>query len=115
MTQYKTGKIVKGNITGIEKYGIFVNLDNYYSGLIHISEISDKFVSNINDYGKVGDTVYVKILEIDDKSNHMKLSLKNIKSNNENKTFIKETGSGFNILKENLDLWIEEKLLQIKQ
>lgn len=114
MTQYKVGKIVKGNITGIEKYGIFVNLDNYYSGLIHISEISDKFVSNTNDYGKVGDTVFVKILEIDDKSNHMKLSLKNIKSKNDNKTYIKETGSGFNILKENLNNWIEEKLIQIK-
>ena len=40
MAQYKVGKIVKGNITGIEKYGIFVNLDNFYSGLIHISEMS---------------------------------------------------------------------------
>lgn len=41
MSDYKVGKIVKGTITGIQKYGIFVDLDNYYSGLIHISEISD--------------------------------------------------------------------------
>ena len=40
MDKYKVGKIVVGNVTGIEKYGIFVCLDDYYTGLIHISEIS---------------------------------------------------------------------------
>ena len=44
MNQYKKGEIVTGCVTGIEKYGIFVSLDEYYSGLIHISEISDFFV-----------------------------------------------------------------------
>ena len=118
MAQYKVGKIVKGNITGIEKYGIFVNLDNYYSGLIHISELSDSFVKNTNDFGKVGDTVYAKVLEVDEATNHLKLSLKDIKSNNEikvSKTHIKETGTGFGKLKENLNIWIEEKLKQIKE
>ena len=54
MTQYKKGKIVKGNITGVEKYGIFVSLDNFYSGLIHISEISNDFVRDTKDFGMVG-------------------------------------------------------------
>lgn len=118
MTQYKVGKIVKGNITGIEKYGIFVNLDNYYSGLIHISELSNSFVKNTNDYGKVGDTVYAKVLEVDEETNHLKLSLKDIKSKNDKnneKSYIKETGTGFNKLKENLNIWIDEKLKQIKK
>lgn len=118
MTQYKEGKVVKGNITGIEKYGIFVNLDNYYSGLIHISEISDSFVKNINDYGKVGDTVYAKILEVDEATNHLKLSLKDIKSKNDKntkKTYIRETGTGFVKLRENLNFWVEEKLKQMKK
>lgn len=44
MTKFKKGEIIKGTVTGIEKYGIFVNLDNYYTGLIHISEISNFFV-----------------------------------------------------------------------
>ena len=78
MTQYKVGKIVKGNITGIEKYGIFVGLDNFYSGLIHISEVSNDFVRNINDFGEVGETIYVKILEVDETTNHLKLSIKDI-------------------------------------
>ena len=42
MEKYEKGKIIKGQVTGIEKYGIFVSLDEFYSGLIHISEINDK-------------------------------------------------------------------------
>ena len=40
MNIYKVGKIVKGTVTGIENYGAFVSLENDYTGLIHISEIS---------------------------------------------------------------------------
>lgn len=117
MTQYKVGKVVKGNITGIEKYGIFVNLDNFYSGLIHISEISNDFVKNPNDYGEVGETIYVKILDVDDTTNHLKLSIKDIdysinKKNKKSK--IKETGSGFCYLREMRDLWIKEKLSEME-
>ncbi len=114
---YKVGKIVKGNITGVEKYGIFVNLDNFYSGLIHISEISDDFVKNPNDYGIVGETIYVKILEIDENTNHVKLSIKNI-NYRENKKIkvskIKETGSGFKKLNLEVLNWIDEKIAELK-
>ena len=44
MAEYRTGSIVKCQVTGIEKYGAFVNIDGIYSGLIHISEISNGFV-----------------------------------------------------------------------
>ena len=53
MTKYKKGKIVKGTVTGIESYGAFVSLDDYYSGLIHISEISHDFVKNTHDYVEI--------------------------------------------------------------
>ena len=43
---YKVGDIVKGVVSGIEEYGIFVTLENDFSGLIHISEITQGFVSN---------------------------------------------------------------------
>ena len=70
MTKYKKGKIVKATVSGIESYGIFVTLDEYYSGLIHISEISNGFVKNIHDYVNVGQDIYVEILDVDDKLNH---------------------------------------------
>ena len=118
MAQYKVGKIVKGNITGIEKYGIFVSLDNFYSGLIHISEISNDFVRDTSKFGEVGETIYAKVLEVDEKTNHVKLSIKDINyriSKKRNKSKIKETGTGFGILFENLDNWIEEKLEEINK
>jgi len=112
---YKEGKIIKGCVTGITKFGAFVSLDNYYSGLIHISEISHGFVKNINDFVKVGDTIYVKILEIDEKESKMKLSIKNIdfRVGKPLNSHIKETKKGFSTLKGNLNKWIEEKLDKI--
>ena len=50
---YEIGQIIKGTVTGIEKYGIFLNVNNKYTGLIHISEISDKYVKNVEDYVNV--------------------------------------------------------------
>lgn len=113
MAHYKIGKIVKGNITGVEDYGIFVSLDNFYSGLIHISEISKDFVRDTKDYGEVGETIYVKILEVDERTNHLKLSIKDIDYRIEKKNKkpkIKERGEGFKPLKDNLSKWILKKL-----
>lgn len=47
MSKFIKDEVVEGCVTGIEKYWIFVTLDEYYSGLIHISEISDGFVRDI--------------------------------------------------------------------
>ena len=111
MSEYKKGTIVTGNVTGIENYGVFVSLDDYYSGLIHISEISDDFVKNVNDYVKMGETIKAKVIDVDNDEYHVKLSIKNIdyKINHIKKSPIKEVGSGFGILKDNLDNWIKMK------
>lgn len=111
MQKYKENSIVKGTVTGIEKYGIFVSLGEYYSGLIHISEISSGFVKDINDFVSIGDTIKVKILKKEEDDYHLKLSIKNIKykTNLKKREKIKEVGTGFGILKENLDNWIEIK------
>ena len=111
MSKYKVGSIVKGSVTGIENYGVFVSFDEYYSGLIHISEISNNFVRNINDYVTIGETIKTKILDIDEENCHLKLSIKDInyRTNTRKKEKIIETGTGFELLKQNLDFWIEEK------
>ena len=116
MTKYKKGRVVKGLVTGIESYGIFVSFDEFYSGLIHISEISHGFVRNINDYVKIGDTIYTEILEFDEEQAHLKLSIKNIsyKNNNTRKNKkINETPMGFTTLEYKLPKWIEEKLTKL--
>lgn len=115
--KYEKGKIVNGTITAIEPYGAFVSCDEYYTGLIHISEITDGFVNNINDYLTVGKTVYCKIIDVDEESGHLKLSIKNIKNNKQKKrrcTKIKETPQGFKSLAYHLPVWIEESLKKIQ-
>ena len=109
--RYKVGSIVTGCVTGIEKYGIFVSLDSYYSGLIHISEFSDSFVRNLNDYVSIGETIKVKILEVDDSKYHAKLSIKGFgyRKNYKNRRMIRETPHGFSTLESNLNNWIYEK------
>ena len=66
MGRYKKGDIVKGTVTGIENYGAFISLKEYYSGLIHISEISYQFVKDVNDFLQIGETIFVEVLEVDD-------------------------------------------------
>lgn len=111
MSKYKKGDVITCCVTGIEKYGIFVSLDEYYSGLIHISEISDSFVRNINDYVKIGETIKAKVLENDDEFFHVKLTIKNFDYRliRKKRTKIQETASGFSTLHSFLNDWIDEK------
>lgn len=117
MIKYKKDDIIKGTITGIEDYGIFVKLDDNYNGLIHISEISDSFVKNVSDYAKIGDKVNVKIIEINEEKHQIKLSIKRInhENNKKMKNKITETPSGFKHLKLYLTSWINEKLEEINE
>ena len=111
MKKYENGEIVTGCVTGIEKYGVFVNLDEYYSGLIHISEISENFVRNIHDFVKIGETIKVRVLDENTKEHHVKLSIKNLdyRITKKNIGKIKETSLGFLTLEQELKHWIKEK------
>ena len=60
MFDIEIGSIVKGEVTGIEPYGIFVKVGEY-DGLIHISEIANKYVSNITNYVSVGENIFMKV------------------------------------------------------
>lgn len=63
----QVGSIIEGTVTGIAKFGAFVELPDKQVGLVHISEISNEFVKDINDYLKVQDKVRVKVLNAGDK------------------------------------------------
>lgn len=115
MADYKAGSIVKGQVTGIEKYGIFVSFEDGYTGLVHISEISNDFVSDINKFVEVGENIYCQILDVDKENLHLKISIKNINYKSVNNSKVKESRLGFLPLKNNLDKWIDERLSQIKK
>lgn len=117
MAVYKKGKIVEGTVTGIESYGIFVSLEEYYTGLIHISEISHGFVKNVTDFVSIGETIYVEILSVDEEQGQLKLSIKNIEYKKKNyvpKKKIIETSLGFNTLAYKLPIWIDESIKKEK-
>ena len=117
MTKYRKGRVVRGTVTGIENYGIFVSLDEYYSGLIHISEISHGFVKDIDNFVKIGETIYVEILDVDEESCHLKLSIKNIvyrMNTNGKKKKIIETKHGFQTLAYKLPFWIAQSLEKLQ-
>ncbi len=59
------GSIVEGVITGITKFGAFVDLPGGTTGLVHISEIADEYVKDINDFYKKDDKVKVKVLTVE--------------------------------------------------
>ena len=117
MTKYKKGDVIKAKITAIEKYGAFAKIDEDYSGLIHISEITDKYVHSITDFVDIGDEVNVKILEISDQKNKLKLSLKNLNDDlyKKKKRELKETIFGFYLLKSSLPGWIKSKMEEINK
>ncbi len=58
------GQIYEGKITSITNFGAFVSLPEGPDGMVHISEISDRFIKNIQDVCKVGDVVKVKVVSI---------------------------------------------------
>ena len=107
MPKYKVGDLVKGKVTGIENYGIFILLDDDYTGLIHISEISDKFVKSIFDYVQLGEIISAKVIEVLEKDKKVKLSIKNLDYRIEDKKEL-EDKNGFTPLREKLPEWISE-------
>ena len=69
------GTIVQGKVTGITKFGAFVTLPNSKSGLVHISEIANTYVSDVREHLTEGQEVTVKILKIDE-AGKISLSIK---------------------------------------
>lgn len=79
------GDILEGKITDVMQYGVFVKLGEGKSGLVHISEVSNEYVEDINQVVKKGDTVKVKVLSIDD-SGKISLSMKKALPREDKKT-----------------------------
>jgi small subunit ribosomal protein S1 len=73
---YKPGMVIRGKVTKITNFGVFVELENDLEGLLHISELADHKVENPQDVVKIGEEVDVKILRVDTADRKIGLSLK---------------------------------------
>jgi len=73
---YLPGQIVKGKVTKITNFGVFVELEENLEGLLHVSELADHKVENPKDVVKLGEELEVKILRVDSDERKIGLSLK---------------------------------------
>ncbi|KMY46150.1 hypothetical protein AC622_19795 [Bacillus sp. FJAT-27916] len=71
----EVGSKLQGKVTGITHFGAFVELPEGSTGLVHISEVADNYVKDINDHLKVGDQVEVKVINVE-KDGKIGLSIK---------------------------------------
>ncbi len=111
MSKYKMGDIIKCKVSGITNYGFFAKIDKDYVGLCHISEVSNDFVKDINDYVHLDEIIYCQIVDIDLGKKQMRLSIKDIyyKTEEDGKHIV-ESRKGFLPLKNMLPIWINEKM-----
>lgn len=70
------GKIYEGTVTRLADFGAFVKLWGNYEGLVHISELADRRVDKVSDVVEPGDVVKVKVLEYDDRTGKIRLSMR---------------------------------------
>ncbi len=117
--QYEAGQTVEGKVTGIQSYGAFVALDDETQGLVHISEVTHGFVKDINEYLSVGDTVNVKVIQVDEDKNKISLSIRATEEAPKKEqarpakrkpqaTSQAQDTAGFNTMKEQLEAWKKE-------
>jgi translation initiation factor 2 subunit 1 len=74
------GELVVGEIDEIADFGVFVDLDQYEDkrGLCHISEVASGWIKNVRDHVREGQTVVAKVFEVDESSNQIDLSIKDV-------------------------------------
>ena len=76
--KYQPGELVKGKVTKITNFGVFVGLEDGLEGLLHISELADHKVENPDEVVKVGEEIEVKILRVDTDDRKIGLSRKRV-------------------------------------
>ena len=79
MKDLKEGMILKGTVRNVIDFGAFVDIGVHQDGLVHISEISEKFIKHPLEAVSVGDVVEVRVLGVDLKKKRISLSMKGIK------------------------------------
>ena len=76
--KYQPGQLVKGNVTKITNFGVFIGLEDGLEGLLHISELAEHKVENPEEVSEGGDDIEVKVLRVDTDERKIGLSLKRV-------------------------------------
>lgn len=120
---HEIGELLVGKVTGVKPYALFLTFEDGTKGLLHISEISDIYIRDIEKYGTFGDEIRVKVLSIDNSNGFLRVSYKRVPeeerysthSNDKKATPIEVHAEDFSPLKEKLPEWIENTLKKAKE
>lgn len=118
---YKIGDIIRVTVYDIKPYAAFVSTKEGQKGLLHISEISDIFIRDIERYVTNGDEISVKIIEIDEKDGFLRVSYKQVpndesfNSHQNDRKLPETTAEDFKPLEDNLEQWINDAKAKIKE
>ena len=120
--EIKVGDILIGKVNQIRPYALFLTFENGQKGLLHISELSDNYIRDIEKYGTVGDNIKVKVLSIDQSNGFLGVSYKAIpveeryNTHDESKHLSAQFDEAdFHDLEEKLPEWINETLQKAKE
>jgi len=78
LERYAPGTVIRGNVTSVTDFGIFLEVEEGIEGLIHVSEISKEKVESPKDFAKVGDTLDAVVLNVDTEEKKIALSIKHV-------------------------------------
>ncbi|OJF91008.1 CvfD/Ygs/GSP13 family RNA-binding post-transcriptional regulator [Alkalibacterium sp. 20] len=119
---YKIGQKVRGTVTGIQPYGAFISIDDETQGLVHISELKHGYIKDIAEIVSKGDEIDVMIMDIDEYSQKISLSLRSLQkpkyhpfSNRKNiSRYGKKTGVGFKSIDDKMSKWTQQALRELE-
>lgn len=120
--EIKVGDLIIGKVNQIRPYALFLTFENGQNGLLHISELSDNYIRDIEKYGSVGDEIKVKVLSIDPSNGFLRVSYKAIPEEERYNThddskhsFAQFDEADFEDLEAKIPEWIEATLAKAKE
>ena len=117
MSEELIGQTLEGDVTNVTRFGAFVRLKDGQEGLVHISEVANEFITDINAYVKAGDKVDVKVLSKNDRG-QLELSIKRTKEKEQKPGLFINTRTKDNSFEERLTVFLkksEEKQIDIRR
>lgn len=119
---YEVGEYALGTVNQIRPYAIFMTFEDGSKGLLHISEISDDYVRDIEKFGSIGDVIKVKIIEVDPYNGFLRVSYKKVPEeerysthDNSKKNIPEFNEADFSSLEAKLPEWIETTLKKARE
>ena len=120
--KYEVGQLVIGTVTNVKPYALFMEFEDGVNGLLHISEISDSFIRDIEKFGTKGDQLKVMVVSIDENNGFLRVSYKKVPAeeaysthNNNVRRAPESSDDDFKPLADKLPEWIASTLAEAKE